>query len=186
MFVQLEYQCCKVMMAFLIFSGQFSKKTVITLQALILKPNLLKQTYISQESIMQLTQTLFPDSAIFIEKNRVEKFCGQKDFIDALRQRPTKVMVEGVLGRSGRSRRQRRRSRGGQVLVREVVERRVELWWSSESNQSWSCESNQSWSGESNSVGSSADASEDEHDEGAGLPRRRGSLRGWLALYDLY
>ncbi len=48
------------------------KKAIITLQALRFKLNCLNQTCISLKSIMQLTKTIFPDSAIFIEKKRVE------------------------------------------------------------------------------------------------------------------
>ncbi len=51
---------------------QTLKKTIITLQALRFKLNGLNQTCISLKSIMQLTKTIFPDSAIFIEKKRVE------------------------------------------------------------------------------------------------------------------
>ena len=61
------------------------KKAFITLQALRFKLNSLNQTCISSKSIMQLTRTIFSDSAIFIEKKRVEnrlwakrKCCGQK------------------------------------------------------------------------------------------------------------
>ena len=60
------------------------KKALITLQALRFKPNSLNQTCISLKSIMQLTKTIFSNSAIFIEKKRVAnwllakvKFCGQ-------------------------------------------------------------------------------------------------------------
>ena len=36
------------------------------------KLNSLNQTFVSSKSIMQLTKTIFSDSAIFIEKKRVE------------------------------------------------------------------------------------------------------------------
>ena len=39
------------------------KKAIITLQALIFKLNMLNETCISSKSIMQLTKTIFPDSA---------------------------------------------------------------------------------------------------------------------------
>jgi hypothetical protein len=51
----------------------------------------LNQTCISSKSIMQLTKTIFPDSASFIEKKRVENrlwrkvnFCGEKNSIICL------------------------------------------------------------------------------------------------------
>ena len=56
----------------IITKGKHWKKTIITLQALRFKLNCLNQTCISLKSIMQLTKTIFPDSAIFIEKKRVE------------------------------------------------------------------------------------------------------------------
>ena len=48
------------------------KKIVITLQILRFKQNCLSQSWISSKSIMQLTETLPPNSAIFIEKKWVE------------------------------------------------------------------------------------------------------------------
>ncbi len=63
---------CKVIMGFLKFSGQFLKKTIITLQVLRFKLKCLNQTCLSLKSIMQLTMTISPDSASFIEKKRVE------------------------------------------------------------------------------------------------------------------
>ena len=48
------------------------KKAFITLEVLRFKQNSLNQTCISSKSIMQLTKTTFSDSAIFIEKKRVE------------------------------------------------------------------------------------------------------------------
>jgi hypothetical protein len=60
------------MMDFLKFSGEISKKSIITLQALRFKLNCLNQTCISSKSIMQLTKTIFHDSAIFIEEKWVE------------------------------------------------------------------------------------------------------------------
>ncbi len=60
------------MMAFLIFSGQFLKKTIITLQALRLKLDSLNQTDKSLKLIMQLTMTIYPVPATFIEKKTVE------------------------------------------------------------------------------------------------------------------
>ena len=68
----LSLNACKVMRAFLIFSGQILKKTIVTLQALRLKLNSLNQTCTSSKSIMQLAKTSFSDSVIFIEKKRVE------------------------------------------------------------------------------------------------------------------
>ncbi len=62
------------MMGFLKFSGQILKKTIITLQALRLKLKCLNQTYLSLKSMMQLTMTISPDSASFIEKKRVENY----------------------------------------------------------------------------------------------------------------
>ncbi len=44
------------------------KKTIITLQALRLKLNSLNQHCISLKLIMQLTKTIHPDSATFIEE----------------------------------------------------------------------------------------------------------------------
>ncbi len=69
-------------MVFFKFSGQILKKTIITLQALRFKLNCLNQTCISLKSIMQLTKTIFPDSAIFIEKKRVEnQFWRKSEFL---------------------------------------------------------------------------------------------------------
>ena len=67
----LNLKAYKVMTFFLIFSGQNLKKVVITLQALRFKQNGLSQTWISSKSIMQITETIFPHSAIFIKKKRV-------------------------------------------------------------------------------------------------------------------
>jgi hypothetical protein len=52
----------KVMMVFLIISDQILR----------LKLNSPNQTCISLNSVMQLTKTIFPDSATLIEKKRVE------------------------------------------------------------------------------------------------------------------
>ena len=64
------------------FSGEILKKIIITLQALRFKLkwqlNSLNQTCISSKSIMQLIKTIFPDSVIFIEKKRVEKWLWAK------------------------------------------------------------------------------------------------------------
>jgi hypothetical protein len=60
------------MTVFFKISGQILKKTVITLQALRFKLKCLNQTCISLNSIMQLARTIFSDSAIFMEKKRVE------------------------------------------------------------------------------------------------------------------
>ena len=68
----LSLNACKVMEAVLIFSLQNLKKTIITLQALKIKLTSLTETCISSKSIMQLTETIFPDSAVFIEKKTVE------------------------------------------------------------------------------------------------------------------
>ena len=51
--------CCKVMKAFLIFSGQILKKTIITLQALRFMLNCLNQTYISSKSMCSLQRLFF-------------------------------------------------------------------------------------------------------------------------------
>jgi hypothetical protein len=63
---------CKGMMGFLKFSGQILKKTIITLQVLRFMLKCLNQTCLSLKSIMQLTMTISPYSASFIEKKRVE------------------------------------------------------------------------------------------------------------------
>ncbi len=68
----LNLNACKVMMVFFKILPENLKNTVITLQALRFKLNCLNQTCISLKSIMQLTKTIFPDSAIFIDKKRVE------------------------------------------------------------------------------------------------------------------
>ena len=67
-----QYESEANFLILLIFSGQILKKTIITLQVLIFKLNMLNQTCISPKSIMQHTKTIFSDSAIFIEKNRRE------------------------------------------------------------------------------------------------------------------
>ena len=58
------------------------------MQALTLKLNSLKESCTSLKSIVQLTKTIFPGSAIFIEKKTVEnqlwaksEFLGPKQFI---------------------------------------------------------------------------------------------------------
>ena len=56
------------MMVFLKIWLENIKKTILTLQASRLKLNRLDQTCISSKSIMQLTKTIFSDSADFIEK----------------------------------------------------------------------------------------------------------------------
>ncbi len=48
------------------------EKTTITLQALSFKPNCLNQACISLKPILQITKTIFPDSATLIEEKRVE------------------------------------------------------------------------------------------------------------------
>ena len=60
------------MMGFLKFSGQILKKTIITLQALRFKLKCLNQTCLSLKSIVQRIMTIFPDSASFVEKKRLE------------------------------------------------------------------------------------------------------------------
>ena len=58
------------------------RKAIITLQELIFKLNMLNQTCISSKSIMQFTSTIFSDSAIFIEKLRVEnRLWAKKEFL---------------------------------------------------------------------------------------------------------
>ena len=62
-----DYQ---VMMGFFKFWPENIKKAAITLQTLRLKLNRLNETCISSKSIMQLTKTIFSDSAIFAVENR--------------------------------------------------------------------------------------------------------------------
>ena len=70
------------MRIFLKFWPEKIKKTVITLQALRFKHNILSQTCISSKSIMQLTEKIFPDFAIFIEKKWVEnRLLKKSDFL---------------------------------------------------------------------------------------------------------
>ena len=78
--VQLETQCRKIMMDFLIFSGQILKKPIITLQAVRLKLNSHIQTSscVSLILIMQLTKIIFSYSAIFIEKKIAENRLWEK------------------------------------------------------------------------------------------------------------
>jgi hypothetical protein len=64
---------CRVMMVFFKIWPENFKKTIITLLALRFKLNSLNQTCVSLKSRMQLAKTIFPDSATFIEKKRVEK-----------------------------------------------------------------------------------------------------------------
>ena len=57
-------------------------KTVITLQILTFKQNCLSQSWISLKSIVQLTKTIFQNSAIFIEKRWVEnRLWGKSEFL---------------------------------------------------------------------------------------------------------
>ncbi len=67
----------KVMMVFLIFSGQILKKAIKILQALRLKLNSLNQTCISLEStrITQLDKTIL---LILLQKKRVENWLWRK------------------------------------------------------------------------------------------------------------
>ncbi len=74
-----------MMVFFKIWPEKF--KETITLQALRFKLNCFNQIFISLKSIMHLSETIFPDSAIFIEKKRVEnrlwrksEFCGEKKY----------------------------------------------------------------------------------------------------------
>ncbi len=76
----LSLNVCKGMMVVLIFSGQILKKTSIPLQTLRLKLNCLNQSCISLKSIMQLTNTNSPDSATFIESEKVN-FVAKKNSI---------------------------------------------------------------------------------------------------------
>ena len=69
---------CKVMEAFLIFSGQNLKKTTITLQALRLKLNGLNEICTSSKLIMQ------PIEKKTVVVRKKVNFCGQKDFIHRL------------------------------------------------------------------------------------------------------
>ena len=71
--VLLESRYLQIMTVFLIFIGQILEKIVITLQLLRFKQKCLRQRWISSKSIMQLTKTFPPNSAIFIEKKWVEK-----------------------------------------------------------------------------------------------------------------
>ena len=82
----LNLNICKGMTVLLIFLGQNFKKIVVTcslkLQILRFKQNCLRQSWISSKSIMQLTTTFFPNSAIFIEKKWVEnRLLGKSGFL---------------------------------------------------------------------------------------------------------
>ena len=68
----LDYQCLRSYDDLLEISGQIFKKVIITLQTLRIRQKRLNQTCTSSKSIMQVTRTIFPDSANFIEKKRVE------------------------------------------------------------------------------------------------------------------
>ena len=68
----LNLNICKVMTIFFKFWPKKIRKTVITLQILKFKQNGLSQSWISSKSIMQLTKTIFQNSAIFIEKKCIE------------------------------------------------------------------------------------------------------------------
>ncbi len=70
------------------FSGQFLR-TIITLQALKFKLNYLNQTWLSLKSIMQLTKTIFPDSASFTKKKWLEHWMWRKSaFLWRKRNKP--------------------------------------------------------------------------------------------------
>ena len=62
----------KVMMAFFKSWPENITKASITLQELRLKLNKLNETCTSSKSIMQLTKTIFSDSANFNEKRAIE------------------------------------------------------------------------------------------------------------------
>ena len=82
--LSLNSNAYKVMPVFFIFSGQNWMKIIIFLQAVRFKLNChgLSQTCLSLKSIMQLSKTIFPDSAIFIEKTRVENLLwGKNEFL---------------------------------------------------------------------------------------------------------
>ena len=68
----LNLNICKVMTIFFKFWPKKNRKTAITLLILRFKQNYLSQSWISSKSIMQLTKTIFQNSAIFIEKKWVE------------------------------------------------------------------------------------------------------------------
>ena len=68
----LSLNTSKVMMVFLIFSGQNLKNNIITLEAFRLKLYSLNEPCISSKSTIQLSRTIFSNSAIFMEKKRVE------------------------------------------------------------------------------------------------------------------
>ena len=80
----MNLNACKVMMVFITESQCLQsydglkiwpdniKKALITLQSLRFKLNRLNETCISSKSMMQLTKTIFPDSAVFIEPKIVE------------------------------------------------------------------------------------------------------------------
>ena len=71
----LNVNAFRFMMAFLKIWPDNSKKAFITLQAFTFRPKRLNETCTSLKSIMQLTRTIFPDSAIFIEKKLLEWSC---------------------------------------------------------------------------------------------------------------
>ena len=75
----------KDMKAFLIFSGQIFKTTIITLQEMRLKLKCLNETCTSSKSIMQFTRPTFSDSLIFIEKKTVEnRMWAKSEFLWAI------------------------------------------------------------------------------------------------------
>ena len=78
----LKLNICKVLTVFFKFWPKKIRKTVVTLQIFRFKQNCLSQSWISSKSIMQLTKTIFQNSAIFIEKKWVEnRLWGKSGFL---------------------------------------------------------------------------------------------------------
>jgi hypothetical protein len=83
------------MMTFFKIWPENLKKPIITLQVLRFKLKCLNQTCLSLKSIMQLTMTISPDSASFIEKKRVENRLWRKS--DFLWRKRNKTFIECLL-----------------------------------------------------------------------------------------
>ncbi len=101
----LNLNACRVMTVFFKIWPENLKKTVITLQALRFKLKCLNQTCISLNWIMQLARPIFSDSAIFMEKKRVEnRFCGQKKLKGARLQKTKLFLHTGSMAVSQHAR----------------------------------------------------------------------------------
>ena len=84
--------CRRAMLVFFKIWPENIKKAFITLQDLRFNLTSLNQTCISSKSIIQLTKTIFSDSAIFIYETRVEnRLWAKSEFLWAKKNAPWSI-----------------------------------------------------------------------------------------------